>query len=288
MAGNPVPKRASLAPGVPDGTGDVSAPSAAPPQGQEEVQDEAQEEALWRRWHHLGDAASREALVALHLPFARAIAAMAYSRRVGDGIEFDDYLQYARIGLIEAVDRYVPGGPAGFRTFAARRVRGAVLDGIANLSERQAQAALRRRVLRERTRSLAALDADGQATQEATTPRPDAFALLAEVGIGLAIGFMLEDTGMFEAEGTAAAGGPDSTYRTVELRRLGRRRHVEVARLPNAEGQVVGRHYPQPQPFEGIARDMNLSPGRVSQLHRQALRRLRLAVGAGRPADGML
>jgi RNA polymerase sigma factor for flagellar operon FliA len=45
---------------------------------------------------------------------------------------------------------------------------------------------------------------------------------------------------------------------------------------------VIYGHYYQHQPFEEIAQDMELSRGRVSQIHRSALARLR---GSLRPTE---
>jgi len=49
-----------------------------------------------------------ERLVAVHMGFARMQAATVYARRTFKGMEFGDYLQYATVGLIEAIDRFDP------------------------------------------------------------------------------------------------------------------------------------------------------------------------------------
>jgi hypothetical protein len=62
--------------------------------------------------------------------------------RMHDEIELGDYLQYARIGLLEALDRFDPAVGVMFRTFAARRMHVAILDGIERLTEKQQQIAV--------------------------------------------------------------------------------------------------------------------------------------------------
>jgi len=221
---------------------------------------------LWRSWRSTGDESAREALLAIHLPYARVIAAMIFAQRSRDDLDFDDYLQLARIGMLEAFDRYDPDKGAQFRTFAARRMRGAVLDGLAHMTERQEQLAHRRRLLAERMASVAPPTAQRQR---------DIFQYLAEVGMGLAIGFMLEDTGMFSAGDDAAAALPDSSYRAIELRRTHQQLSQVIGQLPLAERRVIQLHYLQGHAFEEVARELGLTKGRISQIHKKALSSLR-------------
>ncbi|HEY5800636.1 MAG TPA: hypothetical protein VIT92_10475, partial [Burkholderiaceae bacterium] len=65
-----------------------------------------EESALWRRWWQQRDALAREQLVAIHFEFARMLAAVVFRGRYNECIEFDDYLQLATVGLLEAIDRY--------------------------------------------------------------------------------------------------------------------------------------------------------------------------------------
>lgn len=238
---------------------------------------------LWSRWRLQRDPAARSELLARHLPYAKVIAAMVFARRGTDEIAFDDCLQFARLGLLEAFERYEPGGGASFRTFAAPRMRGTVLDGIATLSERQQQIQLRRRLLRERTRSLV----PGACESDLPGPSPsgdDAIGLLAEIGVGLAIGFMLEDTAMFD-DGAAVVG--DAAYRSLALRQLGKRLGRHVDGLPDPLRRVVNLHYLQGHSFEQVAGELGLSRGRISQLHRQALRELRSCLDEGAAFDAV-
>ena len=114
----------------------------------------AQESDLWRRYKADGDAAARAALLACHLPYARVVAAMTYARRYNDEVEFGDYLQFASIGLLEAFERYDPSRGVQFRTFASRRMHGAILNGIEGLTEKLQQIAARQRIRRERLDDL--------------------------------------------------------------------------------------------------------------------------------------
>lgn len=254
----------------------------------------------WLAWRRSGDEAARQTLLDLHMPYARVIAAMVYSRRTTDEIEFDDYLQLARIGLLEAFTRYDPLGGAQFRTYAASRIRGAVLDGLERLTERQQQLRLRRRILAERTASVAArsrrpVDESSAGGQDDGTPargRLEGFAAkgsnlfeyLAEVGVGLAVGFVLDGTGMYES-GDDSAGGADPLYGAVELRQTRKQLEALILQLPPPERRVIQLHYVHGHAFEDIASDMGLTKGRISQIHKKAITTLRRLLADRRTCD---
>ena len=223
------------------------------------------EDALWAAHRSGSDAAARHALVMLHLGFA----AKLYGRRFSDDVAFEDYLQFASVGLIESVDRYDPALGAGFKTFAAHRIQGAILSGVDGLTEKLRQLEVRRSIKRERLASLGARDG----------AEVDAFGRLASMAVGLALGFMLEDVGMYQAEGGSYG---DNSYAEVESRQTRDRLLKAVQALPEREAQIIRHHYLQQIPFDQIAESLTLTKGRISQLHRRALTSLQLALkGSG-------
>jgi len=239
---------------------------------------------LWLRWREQGDCAARERLICHYLPLARMIAAMTYGRRPNDDIEFGDYLQLASLGLMDAMDRFDPSRRVLFRTFAAPRIRGAVLDGLERLTEKQQQVAALTRLRRQRLASIHEAATGGtRGGHHATTSTQALFAQLAETGVGLALALLLEDTGLVDVDAFATgahAVSPEVVYfrqtETLELRKLLRDR---ISRLPTRERSVVHLHYVEEQHFERIASTLGLSRSRVSQLHAQAITRLRGLIG---------
>lgn len=225
----------------------------------------AVEAALWNRLRSSGDAAAREELLAIHLPYARVMAATFYARRFHDEVEFGEYLQHASVGLLEAMERYDPARGVQFRTFAARRMQGAILNGIERATEKQQQIAARQRMRAERLEAVKAM--------AALPDQPDQLLkFVSEVGIGLAICWMLEGTTMVDNP-EAAVSIP--FYRSVALRELRDRLLHAIETLPAAERTVIRGHYLQEVAFDEIAASMELTKGRISQIHKQALLRLR-------------
>jgi RNA polymerase sigma factor FliA len=245
---------------------------------------------LWARWRSEGESFAREQLIEHHLPYARMMAATLYGRRTHNDVEFEDYLQFARIGLIEAIDRFDPLRGAQFKTFATKRVQGAILNGLARFTEKNQQIALSMRLRRERLEAVkdAAAQAAPGAAQGTDSPpsgrQPEElFRYLAEVGIGLALSVMLEDTGMIDSGAPGDTGqlpSPEVSYfRQSEIAQLRSVLRNLVDRLGEQQRMVIHQHYLQEVPFEEIARRVGLTRGRVSQLHRQALGRLRELLG---------
>lgn len=206
-----------------------------------------------------------EALVRLYVPYARALAAKAYARRATDELEFDEYLQFATVGMMESLDRFDPGQGVLFKTFATRRITGAILDGVQTLSERYQQLALSRRIAEVRLESLAG--------EETSSSSPESVLReLAGIGVGLALGFILDGTGMLESQEAAL---PDDTYSGLELRQLQQRIAEVMKQLTTREQEVIKMHYFNSASFDEIARQLELTRGRISQLHKCAIARLR-------------
>ena len=243
------------------------------------------EAAWWEQWRSHADESARRRLLDLHLPYARVVAAAYYAKRFNDEIEFDDYLQLASLGLIQSVDRFDPHVGVQFRTFAARRMHGAILDGIEQLTEKQQQIAVRQRLEKQRHTSIkdgAASEAASRGGQGFSGDADQVLQYVAEAGLAFALAWILDGTGMLDA-GERSETLP--FYRSVELRQL-RQRIVEMVNsLPPQERKVVQSHYFQDLPFDDIAQALQLSRGRVSQIHRKALSRLKDTIRTRRDCD---
>ena len=238
--------------------------------------DAGAEALLWRQFRESGDAAARERLLELHLGYARVVASVYYARRFHDEIEYADYLQYASLGLLEALQRFDPGRGVQFRTFAARRMHGAILNGLERFTEKQQQIAARQRLRAEHIADVKAL-AD-ESSGAAGAPPQDARQLMAfvsEAGIGLALCWLLEGSGMIDSAAETVA---QPFYRSTELRQLRERLLRSIDALPEQERKVIRSHYLQEVPFDEIARSLQLTRGRISQVHRRGLLRLRSAL----------
>ncbi|WP_249605126.1 sigma-70 family RNA polymerase sigma factor [Chromobacterium sp. IRSSSOUMB001] len=214
---------------------------------------------------------ARAALVEAHQPLVRILAARIYARRVGDSFEFHDVFHWGMIGLLEAIDHYRSECGVAFKTYAEYRIRGAILDQLARTSEVASQASARRKALQERVEAI-----------EPDTAEP--FNILRELSVGLAIGFMLEDSGMYLAEPEPLS--EDTAYRSLELKETRRDLLDSLAGVPDKAQKVLRLHYLNGVPFSEIAQLLGLSKGRISQLHKEGLALLRAGLTSKKEGVG--
>ena len=220
-------------------------------QGVEIVSDPDRVEAsLWRRLRFEGNERCRETLFTRYMPLARALAAKYLKAQQTRSIERGDLDQFAFEGLLQSLDRFNPLKGVPFSAFARPRISGNITDGMARMSDMTAQLGHMRRSRRERLVSLQ-----------------------ADLAFDLAIGIMLDDTGIVES-----ADGADNrvnVYEGLAWRQAQAALTEEISSLPDNEGAVIQHHYQNGLNFATIAELLRLTRGRISQLHRSAIERLR-------------
>lgn len=222
------------------------------------------EASLWRRLVFQDELHCREDLFNLHRDVARGIARKQFLRRPPYGLERPDFEQLAYEGLLQAIDQFDPVSGAPFEAYARFRILGNITDGLARSSETGAQYSYRRRVERERLRSLRRGPDEVQGKN---------LTELSDLVVDLAIGLVLEGTAIF-----ADANTPDARpcgYQSLVWKELQIGVLTAVAKLPDPEHCVIEQHYIHGVAFRQIAGLMRLSAGRVSQLHKSGIERLR-------------
>ncbi|WHU04992.1 sigma-70 family RNA polymerase sigma factor [Sphingomonas sp. NIBR02145] len=224
------------------------------------------EASLWRRFRYERETRCREQIFTRYRGLARSIALRQLRVRPRNGIELRDMEQFAYEGLLVAIDRFDPLRGIPFGAFARRRIIGSIADGTSRMSEIDAQYSYRRRVEAERLRSIAT-----------GGDNIDALAALAELAAGLAVGLILEGTGLIEPED--GADRRPGAYESLAWRQLQTQLVQEIDRLPEREGVIVRQHYENGVSFAQIAQLLGLSRGRVSQLHASAIGKLRTRMG---------
>ena len=229
---------------------------------------------LWKEFRSSRDEALREQLIEHYMPLARVVAGRLYRSRSERIIAFDDYLQYARVGLIESVDRYDVSREASFESYSSFRIRGSILNGLGHESEFAAQGRFWRTRASDRVESLAS-----------ELPQQDdlAFDELIDLTMGIAIGFVLEER-LSPVDDTVSS----NPYAATEMDQIVRQLHAFVDELPARERDIVRSHYFEHLEFQVMAERMGVTKGRISQLHARAVARLREALEAGRKVDAKL
>lgn len=222
------------------------------------------EASLWRSLKTSGDEEARKKLFDFYQPFARKLAGAQFAKRRTTGVERGDIEQLAYEALLQAISRFEPTRSIPFESYAQIRISGHISNGLASMSEAAAQYRYRQRAERDRLRSM----------REASPDTPeDSLAALARLAATLALGLMAED---------ALSTDPDSlpdekptAYESLVWRQMAQKLREAIDELPERESYIVRQHYRNDVSFQQIAALLGVSKGRVSQIHRSALLRLR-------------
>lgn len=219
-------------------------------------QSEFAESDLWERFRRADDIAAHDRLFLHYMPWATAIARSVHHRVRAYPVDRDDFVQNATIGLLDAMSRFDPNRGIAFRFYAKPRVRGAVFNGLRLIMGGRPPP-------RDDNRFAARLDdlyEEGEGS---------AFDQIVDTIAGLGIGYLMD-----EAARLPSSVPTDGLAYVQAAQAEARLRHA-VDRLPERLQLVVRSHYFQYIPFHVLAAQMGVTKGRISQLHRTALLRLR-------------
>lgn len=211
-----------------------------------------------------------------YLPLVKRIA-YHLKGRLPDSVFVEDLIQSGIIGLIEAMQKFSPDQGASFETYAGIRIRGAMLDEI-----RKGDWTPRSVHRKSREVSEAINRVEARHGREA---RDEEIAL--ELGVSLTeYHAILQDTNSAqllsidepdheELSEDRMPGSMKTPF--VELAEAGFQAALarEIAALPDKEKLVMSLYYDEELNLKEIGEVLDVSESRVSQIHSQAIKRLR-------------
>jgi RNA polymerase sigma factor for flagellar operon FliA len=198
-------------------------------------------------------------------------------------VEVDDLIQAGMMGLLDAAGRYDELRGAQFETYAAQRIRGAMLDELRGAD--WLPRSLRRDMRRIETAVSRLQQQMGKTPNETEIARELGVSLLEyqqmlQEGRGAQL-LYYEDFHGEEGEDFFERFEFSSDSNPLELLQDGRFREAliqAIERLPERERQMMGMHYEQDMNLREIGEVMGVSESRVCQLHSQAVARLRASM----------
>ncbi|HVA37917.1 MAG TPA: sigma-70 family RNA polymerase sigma factor [Candidatus Dormibacteraeota bacterium] len=214
----------------------------------------------------------REAAIRALLPMIRSL-----SRSVAFKVpscEQEDLASEGAIGAIRAVDTFDPGRGVPLRAYARKLVYGAMLNGVRRMDAVPEHVRREARIAeRVRYEIYARGGRDPRFEEIAAAAGLDAARLDEDLRRAAAITALSLDEPLPPGLREPA----DHEEPTVILCRRERNRQLTQAlrALPERERYVVVQHYFRRATFEVLGRRMGVSRQRASQIHLQALRRLR-------------
>jgi RNA polymerase sigma factor for flagellar operon FliA len=222
----------------------------------------------------------REALVLQHLPQVRLIAKRIHDR-LPDYVSLDDLISTGVVGLLAAIDNFDPSRDVQLNTYAERKIRGAILDGLresdwapraVRQKSRQIEGAIHRakqRVGREAT--------EEEISAELGIPQAEYQKWLAEVkSVELErLEYAAGEEPSRELLNFISDSEDSSPSRLLERSELERILVQAIDRIPKMERTVLHLYYYEELNLREIGEVVGMHLSRVSQLRTQAILRLR-------------
>jgi RNA polymerase sigma factor for flagellar operon FliA len=186
----------------------------------------------------------------------------------------EDLIQAGVLGLMEAMRRYDPSRGIKFETFASRRIRGAMLDELRNLSW----------LPRSLFKQMRELDKASQSLASRLGREPEEEEIAGELGvspeklhkirtdINCSAVLSLEDT-LFAppAVNGPEVGALENIIAEEEKERLAR----AIKTLPERHQQILALYYQEKLTLKEIGLVLGVTESRVCQLHSRIISRLR-------------
>ena len=213
---------------------------------------------LWQSFQQQGCLTARDQLVSHYKPWASRLANGIYHRVRAYSVDREDFSQNALIGLLEAVDRFDHTRGIPFPAYASRRVRGAVFNGLRTILADRSPPTSRM------SYRLSEMDDDDER---------DPFSLLLGAVSQLGMSYLLDEN--LGAMGMRSM--PDA-YDSAYERQTSQRLLLAINVLPEKLRSLIDEHYYKGKKFIDIAQERGLTKGRISQMHKEALTKLRLGL----------
>jgi RNA polymerase sigma factor for flagellar operon FliA len=225
----------------------------------------------------------RDQLIIRYAPWVKYIA-LRMAAKLPAHIQAEDLMSAGIIGLIDALDKFNPTREVQFKTYAQIRIQGAMKDELRALD--WASRSMRQKVKRlEQT----------YASLERELGRPPSSE---EVASSLGIKMAAFEEMLDDVKGTTLVSleelgqGPASVDKSALLEALLTRQDQDplemlnlqdlkkaltgaIAELPEKERLVLSLYYFEELTMKEVGKVLNLTESRISQLHTQAVLRLR-------------
>ncbi|WP_340680594.1 RNA polymerase sigma factor FliA [Paraglaciecola sp.] len=222
--------------------------------------------------------ADKNELVERHAPLVKRIAHHLLAR-LPASVLVDDLIQAGMIGLLEASRNFDGSKGASFETFAGIRIRGSMLDEIrkgdwtprsVHKNGRAITEAIRQ-VERETGRDARDLDV----AEKLQVSIENYHQMLLEVNSGKLIG--IEDLGVTEDVVTnEQTKGSDTPFEDLLQGSFQKALAHAITTLPEREAIVLSLYYDEELNLREIGEVLDVSESRVSQIHSQAMLKLKV------------
>jgi RNA polymerase sigma factor for flagellar operon FliA len=237
------------------------------------------------------DAAYRDQLIAEYLPYVKRIV-HRIAVHLPSTIDIEDLMNVGVIGLIQAVDRYDPKRDNKFMTYAVFRIKGAVLS---ELRSRDFLSRSNRRKIRDLENTYLRLE-------QKLGREVDDVEIAQEMGVSVEQVYRTKQMSnisfiSFEELGYSSRDekeklmsylveNDDDALTLTRLKEIKGAVARAIEQLPEKERLVISLYYLDELTMKETGKVLNITESRVSQIHSQAVRRLRAKLRKEKLIDG--
>jgi len=219
----------------------------------------------------------KSALLAQHTILVKKIAYHLLAR-LPASVLVDDLIQSGMIGLFEAANNFDNTKGASFETFAGIRIRGAMLDEMRRGDWTPRSVHKNSRMVSEAIKQLEAElgrdVTDIEVAEKLDISLNQYHHILSEVSTGKILG--INDLGVSEDslkfDDTCHG---DDPYQSIEHSAFKKGLVECISTLPEREALVLSLYYDEELNLREIGQVLDVSESRVSQIHSQAMHRLK-------------
>lgn len=223
----------------------------------------------------------RDRLVVNYSPLARYVASRVLARSIG-GVDREEVVSWGLCGLLGAVETYEPSRPAKFETYAISKIRWSILDELrkADPLPRSARMRVRRveQVRSELTQRYGRAPTESELTVSLGVSLREHRAFVDRVerarisSLEAQAGSGAFECGLHDLVADGRAADPANAVEGAEVRELLRR---AIEELGEQERIVTTFYYYEGLTLREIGGILHLTEGRISQILRSAMIRLR-------------
>lgn len=224
----------------------------------------------------------REKIIVEYAPLIKYCALRVY-QGLPKNIDFDDLLSYGALGLMDAVDRFDANLNSNFEYYAKVRIRGAILDGLRKMDWAPQTLRRKAKVLEKAystlEQKLGRYPTEGEVAQFLNIDEKGLEKQLQEIGylniLALEQPIEKNDSDLFSLTDLIKDPKSLDPSESIENDELKKTLINAILSLNEKEKIVITLYYYEELTSKEISNILELSEGRISQIHKKAVLKLK-------------
>lgn len=249
---------------------------------------------LWNEFKTTGSLRARDDLIVHYAPLVKYVAARL-SIGLPSSVDQEDLASAGIVGLMEAVSKFEPERGFKFESYAAARIRGAIIDDLRHQDwvprSVRTQARKVEETLRKLNEQLERTPSDEEVAAEMGVTVRKLRAIYARVSTVMFVSLerllMVGDqSGGLSLVDTLADAGAEDPAEAAELMELKKFLANAISALPDKERTSITLYYYEGLSLSEIASVVGVSQARVSQMNAKTVLQFRSLMARGARTKG--